>query len=371
VERTVKKALLNVLRPGRSVRALASSGRSSALLRVGLLFASLLAASPARAGAATRLVYVRSRATSGCPEQSVLEAAVTARLGYEAFSAWGDQTIIATISRSKAGLVARAELIDHDGIAQGSREVEASVSDCDELIATLALAISITLDPMHVTPSPSPAPQTSEQTADDVTEPAARAPEAPATPEPERPDPAQPKPTQTEGVTRPARASAWALHAYGGGFGAIALLPHATLGARVAAGLRQGRFSLWLGGESTLPSANAATESSNVRVSLLSSEFTLCRDMQRSLAVCSLISFGRLRGEGQGVAAPRSESVFYASLGARTILTLPLGQGFALLGAADVSAVLTRPTFQLMNVDVWRPSALAIGAGLGVSARFL
>jgi len=96
----------------------------------GLLLACLLVPRLSWGQVPTRLVYVRSPAASDCPEQSALEAAVATRLGYDPFSPWGDQTIIATISRSMGSLVARAELVDHGGIEQGSRQVQTGLSDC-------------------------------------------------------------------------------------------------------------------------------------------------------------------------------------------------------------------------------------------------
>src|SRR5690349_18574327 len=111
-----------------------------------LAASTLLASAPSFARVPTRLVYARTPEASDCPDEPALAAAVAARLGYEPFSPWGDQTILATVMRRGGALVGRAELIDHDGIAQGSREVQNP--QCNELILALALAISITLDPL-------------------------------------------------------------------------------------------------------------------------------------------------------------------------------------------------------------------------------
>src|SRR6185369_2515507 len=43
----------------------------------------------------TRLVYSRTQSASDCPDEAALAAAVATRLGYEPFSPWGDQTIVA------------------------------------------------------------------------------------------------------------------------------------------------------------------------------------------------------------------------------------------------------------------------------------
>ena len=369
---TGKRTLLKWLRARRSRRG----ASRVAPFGSGLLLACLLVPRLSWAQVPTRLVYVRAPAAGDCPEQSALETAVAARLGYDPFSPWGDQTIIATISRSNGNLVARAELVDHDGIAQGSRQLQASRSDCGELVATLALAISITLDPTHVAPSESAASKVGEPSADhqnagnqepeSASLPVAREPAKPMQPEATRSAPPKEK-----NLVLSKRSSTLALHAYAGAFGALALEPHATLGGRVGAGLRHAGLALWLAGESTRPTSQTATGIGEVRISLLSSELALCLDVKRPLSVCALTSLGRLRGQGEGVTEPKSESSFYAALGTRGLLTLPLGPVFALLGNADVSAVLTRPTFQLQGADVWRPSALAFGAGLGISGRFL
>jgi len=213
----------------------------------------------------------------------------------------------------------------------------------------------------------------SDQNASDRKPESASVPVAPEPVKPKQHEPtpsAQPTEKKLASSTQ-SSARAVALHAYAGAFGVLAVEPHAALGGRVGAGLRHATFTLWLAGESTLPTSQAATGSGEVRISLLSSELALCLDVKRPFSMCALTSLGRLRGQGLGVTEPKSESRFYAALGARGLLTLPLGSVFALLGSADVSAVLTRPTFQLQSVDVWQPGALAFGAGLGISGRFL
>jgi len=321
---------------------------------------------------------VRSQGAGDCPSQATLEAAVTARLGYEAFSPWGDQTIIATVSPSNGGLVARAELIDHDGVAQGSRQVQARRSACEELVAALALAISITLDPTHVAAARKGASQLDAQSASDPP------PNDLQVQHPPR-DTALPDPAETAKLppldvapwheTRAeqprARRTEVSLHVHAGVFGALALVPDATLGFRVGGELRRGPFSLWLAGQATLPRAEPATQVSEVRIKLLAGELALCGELVRPFSLCSLTLLGTMHGEGVGVSAPKRESSFYASLGARGLLVLPLGPVFALLGNADLSGVLTRPTFQLEGMDVWKPAALAFGAGIGISGRFL
>lgn len=346
---------------------------------VGLFAACLLLASPSFAQVPTRLVYVRSPDTRDCPDQSALEAAVAARLGYEPFSPWGDQTIIAAISRSNGGLVARAELVDHDGVARGSRQVQVRRAECKELIATLALAVSITLDPTHAAAPRSSEPKATLQPANDLP---ANVPQA-SEQQPDLASPPDQNPTEhrqahlapsdepTAPQPLPRRIEPVSLHAHAGAFGAFALAPAATLGVRIGAGLRRGTFSLWLAGVATLPRGEVASQATEIRINLLSSELALCGEVIRPLSLCGLSLLGAMRGEGVGVSVPKKESSFYASVGARGLLFVPLGPVLALVGTADLSGVLTRPTFQLEGIDVWQPAAMAFGAGIGITGRFL
>jgi hypothetical protein len=338
---------------------------------LGLLLAALLISKQSEASVPTRLVYVRSGAAVECAEQAVLEKAVSTRLGYDPFSPWGEQTILATISQAKRGLVARADLVDREGITRGTREFEAGLGDCAELIATLALAISITLDPIHVA-SAAPVPDRVGAAPDD--QPSDSASEVAPAVKASQPSQSGQR-TRLAGPARQLQQSGaqgrWAAYVYAGAFGAWALVPHATVGARVGGALRRGDWALLLEANASLPAVEPAGPGRRVRMGLLSSALGLCIEVAAPLSLCALGTLGRLQGEGEGVAAPRVESRFYAAVGARALVRIPLGPVIALTGGADSSAVLTRPTFELLGVDVWRPGPLNLTAGLGIEARFL
>jgi hypothetical protein len=291
-------------------------------------------------------------------------AAVAARLGYDPFSPWGDQTVLATVARSGTGLVARAELIDHDGIAQGSREVRNS--ECSELILALALAISITLDPLHVaSPAPpEPAPAAAPPpTPVEVAPPAAAPPPAPVRP---------PRSSTTRALRgKPSDSGerlTWRVGA--AGIGAVEVAPHFALGARVVLEARRGLWALGLEGWGTLPAAQAGAEGGEVQVRPLSAALAPCFRLVDAVALCALGSLGFLRAEGRGVDAPRSEYVVYATAGVRGLLTLPLGQAFELMANVDAAATLNRPSFRLDNAQVWRPGPVVALLGIGASVRF-
>ena len=322
----------------------------------------LLAPAPSHARVPTRLIYVRTPVASDCPDEAALAAAVAARLGYEPFSPWGDQTILATVTRRGDALVGRAELIDHDGIAQGSREVKNA--ECSELVLALALAISITLDPMHVEPVAEIKP---------ISPPEAAPPEEPQPPSEPEPE-AAPAP-----VTQPARPRdrvpraprepvTW--HVAAAAIGALEAAPHPTWGGRLGLAARRGRWSVGVEGWATMPAAEAGISGGEVRVRLLSAALTPCLRALGGLSFCALGTLGSMRAEGSGVEAPRTENVLHATAGGRALFVLPLGSRFELLANADLAATLNRPRFQLDQAEVWRPGPAIALLGIGASAHF-
>ncbi|HKO46380.1 MAG TPA: hypothetical protein VJV79_01570 [Polyangiaceae bacterium] len=194
----------------------------------------------------TRLVYARAQSAKDCPDEQALVEAVTARLAYDPFSPWGDQTILASVSRAGSSVLGRAELIDHDGISQGSREVKLQDGDCRELILALSLAISITLDPLHVDAGSDSAPPDAEPSAA-VEQP--RAKDAPVSPEQAPASPARDVLPSTA-APNPTRAS-W--HVSGGALTTYALASRLTFGARLGLEARRAPWSLALEGWASLP----------------------------------------------------------------------------------------------------------------------
>jgi hypothetical protein len=118
-------------------------------LAVAFAVAGLSVASVARAepGLGAQLSYGRAEKVTGCPDRATLRWAVSRRLGYDPFFAAARQTIIVEIAAEPAELVGRVRLVDDEGVVRGARDLRAATNECPELVASLALAISITLDP--------------------------------------------------------------------------------------------------------------------------------------------------------------------------------------------------------------------------------
>jgi hypothetical protein len=326
--------------------------------------ATLLLPGTALCRVPTRLVYARAQSAKDCPDEQALVAAVAARLGYDAFSPWGDQTILANVSRIGTTVLGRAELIDHDGIAQGSREVKVAGGDCNELILALSLAISITLDPLHADPPPpAPLPEASLAAQDP--------PDVEAPPEVDVPAPAvvaKPRDVPRAVASPSVTSASW--HASGGALTAYALASRVTFGARLGFEARRARWSLGLEGWTALPAAWDIEGGGQLRASLWAGAVVPCFETWTGLRLCGLVSVGSLRTESSAISSPRSERVLHTTAGGRLSFSWPVGQRLELMANADVGIVLNRPRFQLDQAEVWRPSPALALLGIGATVRF-
>ncbi len=121
-------------------RALAALGAT-----VVLLFATFAFAFPVG-----QLRFRRGKGTEQCPDAAAIRAEVERRLGYDPFVPTADNTIVVTIDRETDQLMGRVQLVDADGTVRGLRSVATDVDRCEDLISTMALTISLAIDPAHV-----------------------------------------------------------------------------------------------------------------------------------------------------------------------------------------------------------------------------
>ena len=129
----------------------------------------------AEAGGGSRLVYGRAPSVTSCPEESELRAAVRARLGYDPFFPWADQTVVAHVApRPNRRLSGKVYLVDSQGRASPEREFTTTIEECNELILALSLAIVIALDPLHGSIAAGAAPTEKRAAASESNEPNAQ-----------------------------------------------------------------------------------------------------------------------------------------------------------------------------------------------------
>ena len=135
-----------------------------AVRQVAFAAAVTLAPHPAFAGESARLVYSRTAPALGCPDEKALRRAVAGRLGYDPFVAASVNSVVAELLENNDGLKARVYVIRDGNVAGGARELTAKTRDCTELIAAVALALSIAIDPDALDRAPAEPEPTTETT---------------------------------------------------------------------------------------------------------------------------------------------------------------------------------------------------------------
>ena len=106
-----------------------------------------------------RLVYTRSPEAEACPEASVIEADVTARLGESPFRPDAQDSIEVNVERERGEWRALIEEREGGGPPSGSRVVTSSAESCDSLALAVGLAIALMIrarSSVEVAPPPTP-----------------------------------------------------------------------------------------------------------------------------------------------------------------------------------------------------------------------
>jgi hypothetical protein len=262
-----------------------------------------------------------------CPSADALQVAVRERLGYDPFDASSDEVVEVSIRREHGQYVAMVSIHLADGTVRERQPLTSSSSDCTEIASTLALAISIAIDPLTFV---RPAPTSAEAPP---TSPAA----TPAVEE----KPARPLPEKGLG---------WELGA--GATGSVGALPSVSGGVLIFGGLATRTLRLDAEARYDFPASKAGPSGSAVHGSLLLATLAPCWT-PRPAAVCALASLGALPGDGTGVDNRENAIAFYAAAGLRAGVELPTAG--RLRGRLQIDAyVPLRPTtLRIVGTDVW------------------
>jgi hypothetical protein len=306
----------------------------------------------AQAPRQVRLEYARQDGAGACPDGAAIQAGVAARLGYEPFDDRADDLVRASIQPSGHGLEARIALIDAKGSPKAERRLVSRQRDCAELASSVALAISIAIDPFGLGPAPAG--------------PGARAPEEPeqaASPSP--PQVSVVSSSEPVAASRPRPLASQVGAALVGGLGAA---PSPTLGLAASVGMRGGNLSLGLEGRVDLP-ASTSLRVGEASTALLVASLVPCAHVGR-VATCALFSAGALRAAGHGLVDSRTVTLPYAALGARVALAIPVTARWSLAMHGDVTAPLTTSKLAVDGATVWTSPMLSAALGLGVAATF-
>ena len=333
----------------------------------------------ASAGQSARLVYSRTDDAASCGDERGLRRAVARRLGYDPFVA-NRMNACGNVRAEGAGLRAHVYLIRDGNTAGGSRELSSPTRDCTELLAAVALAISIAVDPdaldraeqpEHTSGTDANSPPVATQSAaaswlskvpSASTTPARG---ASAAPTPSADLAVWPKPVPGKQERVPS-----ALFDVGlGVFAATGPAPILNTGAWLSMGARLGNWQLRLQPEFTLPSDSDEVAGATVRVSTYGGNLSAGYWLQR-LYLGALFDVVALSGRGQGVNQPNQHTVFHAAAGARVGYQLALGQKFALVPSLDGLVSFRRVEMQLNHTPGYTSPRAFTRLGLSVEYRF-
>jgi hypothetical protein len=318
-----------------------------------LLFAalSLATARSAHANPSARLVYARDASAMSCPAEDALRKAVAARFGYDPFFAWAKKTVVVLVTRDGGVYSARLEVIDGEGVAQGSREISSDGDSCSELFDVAALAISIALD---------------ASMAEAVPLPPASSPDPPALPLPDLPSPT-PAPPDRQAAERRRLRLAVGLDGLSVSAG---MSPRPALGGAAFAELREAdalSLGLELYGDRSLDAD--ATPNASVKTSLLAVDLVPCLRWG-PFRTCGLLELGWLRATGEGLQLGASEGSFIAAGGARLAAEWALGAGLFVRVHADGVVVLNELELDVDYRFFWQTSHLSGALAAGAGFRF-
>jgi len=319
--------------------------------------AILLWALQARANPAARLVYVRGPGANECPDEDAVRRSVSARLGYDPFFLSAPTTIFVEVSRDGERFAAVVKLIDNQGVERGMRRLESHTRGCGDLVGTLALTISLVVDPVSLAIAPSPpdasvaspaAPAKSEApppTLAPVAAPASEAPSPPAAPPPHAP-------RFSAGVT--------VLGSLGS-----ALAP--TAGAAVFGGARRSWVSVRLEARGDLPAS--APSPPAARSWALFGSAVPCAHWGSAFA-CAAIGLEWVHATGD-VASPRPAETLVTVVGGRLGLEVAATEGFALAAFAESLVPLQEPRIETSEgATLHAFSAVAGDVGISALERF-
>lgn len=337
--------------PSRNRRAVALAASALTLLAARATWAEPSAAQASAPRATAHLTYERAPGAESCIEEGELRARVADRLGHDPFVAASTTAIEVRVAREDGKWLAQLTA-EKDGRPAGARALSSDASRCDDLAETLALTLSVLLDPhgplADATPREAPPVRSTKRADDPFFEPP-----APATKEVAPPAPPAPRVVP---------------------FGAVgtsvlfAVAPAPSAGLFAQLGARHRDASLAVEGMVALPSSDPDARGPGARVSLTTASLLPCYALS-VFETCAVGRVGALHAEGVGVSVPRSASTLYVAAGLRVGAALPLTRALAIAAFAEGAAPLSRTTLVLNDRDAWTTPALAAALGLAVRVR--
>jgi hypothetical protein len=293
-------------------------------------FSSLLLLSALAGSAPVALSHTRGMGASSCPDEAALKANVVSRLGYDPFVATAPLRASTRLERVGSGFTASLELV-RDGEAPRTRALSSESADCREVAESLALALTLAIDPQFLVREP---------------------------PHSEAVVPAPPTPT-----IPPLPAAPLEVAIYAGGIGSVGTSPRPTGGGNVGVGFRYRAFALYGEGSIHVPSS-IEVPTGVVHTSLLLGTLIPCLQWKH-LGACLSIGVGALQVDGR-LEFGRRESSPMVKAGVRLQYEWMPFRHLGLLFHGEVSGVPTRVTVFADDVAIWSTSAVAAEVGVGI-----
>jgi len=304
------------------------------------------------------LDYERGAGGESCAGAEELRRAVATRLGYDPFVTRAAlDTIRVRIRRVGSALEGTIERLEPARRSPSKPAVITSKSgDCAELGSAMAVAIAIAVDPLAQPHEPAP----------EV------APAIPAAVVPPPPPPPPPPPV-TMVERQPALPASspevpTLLHLGLGASYSIAALPSNSLGARLFVGVSHGSFEgdLEVRFDPPVALGNGTT---SIDASLLLASVVPCFE-PRIWLICGEFSLGSLRGSGLGFDHSRDDATFYAAVGARAGVELPIAGRFSFRAIAEGQIPIASTELDANGVRAWSTPAFAFSVAPYLVARF-
>jgi hypothetical protein len=317
------------------------------------LLARLARAEPTPATA--RLVFEQNVRREDCPDERAFRTLVTARLGKDPFSEQGLGSVHVTLGTEGAGILGRVSTTGGGGARRRERSVRGSMQECEAVVEALASVVALHLAP----------PQGDEPQQDLPPLPVAPSLPSSGTPVPREDVDARSLPASKDEEREP-HAVPVRFAARAALVGGLGLLPGASLGGEVGAGVRRGAFGLFATGRGETQAGEAlGTQGERLDGSLFTVGVLPCF-VASWFAACGSASVGKLQGRAPEAATPSLGSSTVAYAGARIGAEVPLGAGLRLAPHVELTVPLVRTTLLYAQSPAWVAPALAGSLGFGL-----
>jgi hypothetical protein len=310
----------------------------------------------AQAEEKARLVYVRGAGTSDCPDEVDLRLWVIARLGYDPFSPQASRVVLARVEAEQQQLRGSVEVVDAEGKSTGRRDLSSQSERCQELARTMALSISLAIDPERASARPEPLPEP-KRAAEAKTAP-------PPAPSSEKSPEREPLLPRDPPRSAPHVFASLSLTSTAG------MLPEIALGGAAGLGARWQRLALALEARALGSLPRPVEPRGQLDGALVGGSAVGCL-VQSRLGVCLVGHLAAQRLTASGVSDPAASWGLFSALGARVGLRVALSQPLSVVFALEGLVNLSRNSARLSDTEVWKAPPLSAQLAVGIETHFL